>query len=83
MKELQIQVRGGLVQAVMADAPEDFKDISVVIIDYDVGDTPATELKPVSDGDSVVYANVYEETIGQSEIRIGMTNTRCPHCGAW
>jgi len=74
MKELQIQVRGGLVQAVMADAPEDFKDINV---------TPATELKPVSDGHSVVYANVYEETIGQSEIRVGMTNTRCPHCGAW
>jgi len=71
MKELQIQVRGGLVQAVMADAPEDFKDISVVIVDYDVGDTPATELKPVSDGLSVVYANVYEETIGQSDIKVG------------
>jgi len=82
MKELQIQVRGGLVQAVMADAPEDFKDISVVIVDYDVGDTPATELKPVSDGHSVVYANVYEETIGQSEIRVGITNNRSPHCGA-
>lgn len=71
MKELQIQVRGGLVQAVLADIPEDFKDTKVVIVDYDVGDTPATELSPANDGHSVVYANVHEETIGQSQIRVG------------
>jgi hypothetical protein len=82
MKDLQIQVRGGLVQAVLADTPEDFKDVNVVIVDYDVEGTSATELKPVSDGHSVVYANVYEETIGQSEIRVGITNNRSPHCGA-
>ncbi|EAU56054.1 hypothetical protein [Mariprofundus ferrooxydans] len=71
MKELQILVRGGLVQAALSGAPEDFKDIKVVIVDYDVSDTSATELTPVGDGDSVAYANVYEEKVGQSNITIG------------
>jgi len=49
MKELQILVRGGLVQAALSGAPEDFKDIKVVIVDYDVSDTSATELDQVPD----------------------------------
>jgi len=68
MKELQILVRGGLVQAALSGAPEDFK---VVIVDYDVSDTSATDLTPVDDGDSVAYANVYEEKVGQSDITMG------------
>lgn len=71
MKELQILVRGGLVQAALSCAPEDFKDIKVVIVDYDVSDTSATDLTPVDDGDSVAYANVYEEKVSQSNITMG------------
>jgi hypothetical protein len=66
---IAIVLEGGIVQAVVSDAPDTFRGVRTLVVDYDTEGMTRAEVTPVRQGDgSVSTAWVYSQEIGDAEI---------------